>query len=340
MPTQNISLDNADTESVVFKPNGGADKEVCYLVIDGQEVWRKNPITSDLQTGNLTPRGYYNTGNGYGRQGFLGRIFPAGIGSGSTNTYITVSDQPGVQRVSGQTAGAIQIFNRGAGFTSGAQVEGFLNAGTHPWNRSTMQHTFRWHSCTLNSTGGIQSINIGDVRNSFSNGTSTGNYYNNTFWNNLGGNNNKNFTNGNHGEYDDENEEPNYERSIILGNKGTIMIPYFRFEWGSSGASYQVVNGAAAIWRYFGAYGSSYNYLTAGRTQNNLPSIAWTEDSVYVPVVDTFGSQHSSRSDVTSFGGMLLKDFEKKSHEFTGHTCGESFAKLRFSGEEPGGEGD
>jgi hypothetical protein len=324
MPTQNVSFDNATTRNVTFNNN-----EVCYVNFNGTEIWRKNPQASDLQTGNFTPRSYYNYLNGYGREGYIGRTFPVGIGDGSVNTYIQTSDQPGVPYATGQSRGLIQIFNRGRGFTSGSQVTGFLNAGagTHTWNRSVLGHTFVWKNCTLNSEGGIQNINIGDA---YSSGIGS------RTWGRMGGNSNTSFSNGNYGDYEDDDDEPNHVGSIILGNRGTILVPYHRFTWGTSSAN--VVSNSNAIWRYFGGYGNRLEQQ--GRTKTNLPSNAWSDETAYVPVVSAFGSQHSSRSDVTSFGGMLLKDFVNKSGEFTGYACGESFAKLRFLGSEGGGSAD
>ena len=330
MPTQSISFNNANTKKVLF--NGGAgNKEVCYVKLNGTEIWRKNTQANDLQTGNLTPAHFSNSFNGYGRSGYISRFFPSGIGSGAQNRYISTSgsEQPGTRMMTGQSRGAIQLFNRGRGFTSGSAVENFLNAGTHPWNKSALGHTFVWKNCLLDANGGISNINIGDA---YSSGIGS------RTWGYIGGDNNTSFSNGNYGDYEDDQEEDNYEISLILGNRGTILLPFHRFTWGTGTSN--VVTGDVAIWNYFGRYGSSRNAQTQGRTQSNLPSDAYTENAVYVNVVSTFGSQHSSRSDVTNFGGMLLKDFVQKSHEFTGFTCGESFAKIRILGSEGGGSAD
>ena len=250
MATQNISLDNADTSSVVYEENG-VDKEVCYLVIDGQEVWRKNPRMP--------------------------------------NVYIR-RNQRGPQNQTSHTT----IYNPGYGFTSPSQVTGFLN-GSLATDNIGLTGTFgepkkrniEWQGCTLNSTGGIATIYAANsTRSDYLSVQSTG--------------------------VEDDDDEGDKSYSWILGNKGTILVPYTIY-----------------------TYPSNYGYY-AGRTVVRRTT-SFTNSYVLV------NASFSNRSDVVLQGSstlMRLSTFESVNAEITGHVCGESFAYLSIYATEAGGYGD
>ena len=119
MATENISLNNADTKQVTFD-----GQEVCFLHIDGVEVWRKNP--SDVP----------NT--------FIRRKQNGGDGRGTSNTTIW---NPGFGFTS---ASQVTGFLNGSHFTDNIGLTGTFG---EPHRRDIV-----WRGCTLNSTGGIKTI--------------------------------------------------------------------------------------------------------------------------------------------------------------------------------------
>jgi hypothetical protein len=120
MAAQNISLDNADTSSVIYGGDG-VDKEVCYLVIDGQEVWRKNPKMPNV---------------------YIRRIQRGGDGDSHTTIYNPGFGFPSASQVTSWLNGSSMTNNLGM-----TDVYGDYK------NRS-----ITWRGCTLNSTGGIATI--------------------------------------------------------------------------------------------------------------------------------------------------------------------------------------
>lgn len=117
MATENISLDNADTKQITFD-----GQEVCFLHIDGVEVWRKNP--SDVP------------------DTFIRRIQRGGDGNSNTTIW-----NPGFGFTS-----ASQV----TGFLNGSHDTD--NIGLTDTYGSPDKRDIVWRGCTLNSTGGIKTI--------------------------------------------------------------------------------------------------------------------------------------------------------------------------------------